>query len=409
MTITTPIGTLLNWHEGRRTSGIPTVTTLAGPTNLALRTWLKWADPRPVCVVQTARNLDDLAALWAGDLLSACPGLDHVRAWLAEAARQNSRSIVSDIDRMTKYDLECLWRSFSIDPTQPAARAAFLILAAHTDRMSPGPGEIVRHLSEGEQAFRGIELFRGLCAIYPNERWPALLAVPDAVNPSNWFIRVVSFLESIATTVPELPIAITAARTQCEAVVADTHVAAVIREGFVAVEGLTQRALEARLQSAGVAPPPAKATLDRLVADGLAEDVAEVFVEAVRAVRNPNPAESGFRSAAEQFLFEQIQSLPQTTGLFRPNQELPFRHGPQEAEADLLARRLKLVVEVDGGYYHLNQLQYRRDRRKDWLYQQHGYLVLRFLAEDVVDDLETILNTILEAVAFREVQLSLER
>jgi very-short-patch-repair endonuclease len=49
----------------------------------------------------------------------------------------------------------------------------------------------------------------------------------------------------------------------------------------------------------------------------------------------------------------------------------------------------------------LNQDQYRRDRRKDWLYQRHGYLVLRFLAEDVVDDLESILATIVEAVAFR--------
>ena len=56
---------------------------------------------------------------------------------------------------------------------------------------------------------------------------------------------------------------------------------------------------------------------------------------------------------------------------------------------------------MDGGYYHLNPEQYRRDRRKDWLYQRHGYLVLRFLAEDVVDDLEAILNTILDAVALR--------
>ncbi|HJZ56059.1 MAG TPA: DUF559 domain-containing protein, partial [Gemmataceae bacterium] len=63
--------------------------------------------------------------------------------------------------------------------------------------------------------------------------------------------------------------------------------------------------------------------------------------------------------------------------------------------------RPKVVVEVDGGHYHLNPDQYRRDRHKDWLYQRHGYLVLRFLAEDVVDDLESILNTIVEAVALR--------
>jgi very-short-patch-repair endonuclease len=63
--------------------------------------------------------------------------------------------------------------------------------------------------------------------------------------------------------------------------------------------------------------------------------------------------------------------------------------------------QLKLVVEVDGGHYHLNPHQYRRDRRKDVLYQRHGYLVLRFLAEDVVEDLETILTTILDVVSLR--------
>ncbi|WP_010048939.1 DUF559 domain-containing protein [Gemmata obscuriglobus] len=58
-------------------------------------------------------------------------------------------------------------------------------------------------------------------------------------------------------------------------------------------------------------------------------------------------------------------------------------------------------MEVDGAFYHLNPEQYRRDRRKDHLYQKHGYRVLRFLAEDVVTDLERILNTILEVVAER--------
>lgn len=66
-----------------------------------------------------------------------------------------------------------------------------------------------------------------------------------------------------------------------------------------------------------------------------------------------------------------------------------------------MAERLNLVVEVDGSYYHLTREQYRRDRRKDVSYQRHGYHVLRFLAEDVVDDLPGVLSAILEAVAYR--------
>lgn len=42
---------------------------------------------------------------------------------------------------------------------------------------------------------------------------------------------------------------------------------------------------------------------------------------------------------------------------------------------------------------------YRRDRRKDRLLQEQGYLVLRFLAEDVAKDLDTVLDVVLRAHA----------
>ena len=45
---------------------------------------------------------------------------------------------------------------------------------------------------------------------------------------------------------------------------------------------------------------------------------------------------------------------------------------------------------------------YRRDRRKDQLLQEHGYFVLRFLAEDVGKCLEQVLDTILRVVSHRQ-------
>ena len=44
---------------------------------------------------------------------------------------------------------------------------------------------------------------------------------------------------------------------------------------------------------------------------------------------------------------------------------------------------------------------FRRDRRKDLELQKQGYLVVRVLAEDVVERLEEVMDTILAAVAFR--------
>jgi hypothetical protein len=44
---------------------------------------------------------------------------------------------------------------------------------------------------------------------------------------------------------------------------------------------------------------------------------------------------------------------------------------------------------------------YRRDRRKDVLLQEHGYFVLRFLAEDIGKNLDHVLDTIQRTLAHR--------
>ena len=116
------------------------------------------------------------------------------------------------------------------------------------------------------------------------------------------------------------------------------------------------------------------------------------------------------RSAAERFLFEQLESLPETAGLFELNGTLDFRFGPtQWIEVDLVARSFKLAVEIDGYYHFQDPEAYRRDRRKDLELQTHGYLVVRVLADDVVERFEEVKNTILAAVAFRrEASMGLE-
>lgn len=105
------------------------------------------------------------------------------------------------------------------------------------------------------------------------------------------------------------------------------------------------------------------------------------------------------RSAAERFLFELLEFLPQTKGLFTLNASLDFRFGPQAAEVDLFARSLRLALEVDGYHHFTDAARYRRDRRKDWELQRRGYLVIRVLADDVVTRMEEVLEGVLSAVA----------
>ncbi len=114
------------------------------------------------------------------------------------------------------------------------------------------------------------------------------------------------------------------------------------------------------------------------------------------------PASGEARSAAEALLFAVLDARPFTHGRFRLNLPLGFSFGLRAAEGDLVAAAARLVVEIDG-YYHFRDADgYRRDRRKDTLLQQHGWFVQRFLAEDVVLDLERVVRDIEETLARRD-------
>jgi very-short-patch-repair endonuclease len=66
--------------------------------------------------------------------------------------------------------------------------------------------------------------------------------------------------------------------------------------------------------------------------------------------------------------------------------------------ADLLCEDPRVAVEVDGARHLGDADAYRRDRHKDRLLQENWYTVLRFLAEDLAKDLDTVLDAALRSV-----------
>ena len=68
---------------------------------------------------------------------------------------------------------------------------------------------------------------------------------------------------------------------------------------------------------------------------------------------------------------------------------------------DLLCKGKRVAVEIDGAFHFEDAEHYRRDRRKDFLLQKNGYLVLRFLAEDVTTRLAQVVEEISAALACR--------
>lgn len=144
------------------------------------------------------------------------------------------------------------------------------------------------------------------------------------------------------------------------------------------------------------------ATVRRLVQDGVDAPLAKLFVHVARKFDSDAEGIARARSATEAFLYRRLESLPETTGRFDLNVELPIPFdGWGNMEVDLLDSRSHLAIELDGGQHLASADAYRRDRRKDALLQEHGYFVLRFLAEDVGKQLDKVLNAILRVVAKR--------
>ena len=61
----------------------------------------------------------------------------------------------------------------------------------------------------------------------------------------------------------------------------------------------------------------------------------------------------------------------------------------------------KLAIELDGAQRFTDLEAYRRDRRKDAMLQENGYLFLRFLTGDVSQCLDAVLDAIHRALANR--------
>jgi hypothetical protein len=140
----------------------------------------------------------------------------------------------------------------------------------------------------------------------------------------------------------------------------------------------------------------------RLCRDGVDAPLANLFVHAaMHVIEDADKRPVVSRSATEAFLFRRLETLPATHGLFALNQELGIPFGGGSLEVDLASAKLHLAIEIDGPQHLASADAYRRDRYKDRLLQEQGFLVLRFLAQDVCQRLDDVLNVITRTVAQR--------
>jgi len=144
------------------------------------------------------------------------------------------------------------------------------------------------------------------------------------------------------------------------------------------------------------------ASVRRLVRDGVDTPLANLFVAVARPLPPEAEGAERARSASEAFLYGRLETLRETRGRFQMNADLPIAFdGWGRMEIDLLCADSRVVIEIDGAQHLNDPVAYRRDRRKDQLLQENGYLVLRYLAEDPAKELDSVLDGILRSLSAR--------
>src|SRR5262249_3987158 len=144
------------------------------------------------------------------------------------------------------------------------------------------------------------------------------------------------------------------------------------------------------------------ASVRRLIRDGVDIPLANLFVHAARSPTRDADGIDRARSASEAFFYRRLQSLPATADRFRLNQPLAIPFGGQAGmEVDFLCVDARIAIELDGAQHLADADTYRRDRQKDALLQEHGYYIMRFLAQDLSQQLDRVLDSILRALAHR--------
>ncbi len=378
---------ILDRHAIRRTRGVPTVSVLVGPIGIGGRTWRQWAAGTGRSVVVAERNLFPFAEWVRGVAEQTDLPAEAVR-FLARRSDRDPDELLAEWRAKTPADRERYFSSVAPNADDDLLRAAANLADVGWTRSG-----VAAALSEF-----GERIVSVMADLAPSSDWPSVVFVARSADD---LLSAGSLAVTWANRVPALPVAVLVPAgvwNEYLTVAAESRVKALLREGELEVPVIDAVTADRTLTDAGVEGSAVAA----IVASGTDVALLESAVAAARATAAPpttSAEDDRARSAAERFLFTFLESLPETAGRFELNAVLDFEFGPRPAEVDLLCRSPRVAIELDGYFHFLAPNGYRRDRTKDWELQRRGFIVLRFLAEDVVPQLETIRDRILDALS----------
>jgi hypothetical protein len=377
---------ILDRHAVRRAAGIPTLSLLVGPIGAGGRIWRRWAATKGRPVVVTHRNGFPTTE-WIHAAAERIDLPTAVICWLAQRADRDPSELLAEWKAKTPADRARFWNTVLPDVDDD------LLRVVANAAVGGGPSNVAAVLSDlGEQ------IVPALIRLAPSASWPSVLIIlgsaddflSAASESVQWAIRVSGIHIAIAVPAEVWDVYLATA--------AESRNKALLREGELIVPVIDATTVERVLMEVGLVGSTSQA----LVAAGADSALLDSAVAAIQSSASPpddQAADDRARSAAERFLFEFLESLPETAGLFELNALLDFGFGPRPAEVDLLCHSPRIAIELDGYFHFISPDGYRRDRTKDWELQRRGFIVLRFLADDVIPQLELIRDRILDALA----------
>ncbi|PTQ92595.1 uncharacterized protein DUF559 [Nitrosomonas nitrosa] len=377
-----------------RNQGIPTLTVLSGSFNDTQKLWCQWiqGEGRDTAIWSPSMP-KSLSISWLDKLLAA-PKLRHqLLSYLAAVNECSIEQIHFTLLSKSNYELEIFQQQLSVEISSQGSLLLswFLKQISISRKLTSSLVSdlaLIMKLEDDQNLAQGIMAFAELLS---TDILPGLLI--EITDDELLLSPLIRTLVQIAESLPSIPIALSITPTNFEnhcKKAPESRIKAMLRHGMIEVH--PDKSLHCTL------PEEVDRVLRQYDAPAQMIDEAKSLFQLIKEKGNDY---SLARSQAELFLFHVLELVPETRGVFQLNARMPFPFGNRPMEIDLFAISDQIALEIDG-YYHFQEPEsWRRDRRKDFILQMHGILVLRFLAEDVVSMLEGILDSVHQALQYR--------
>ncbi len=406
----------LERHQVRRQQGIPTVSVLTGPVGLGIERWQHYtARLKRASVLLRRLDFEELVRAWLGGYRRRRSLRRAALRYLARMQGKKEHDLQDLLRNKTQADLDLFLKGvFHGEPSSPTER-----ICCHSLTSLPQDGSEANLVEQplsffAESRRPWLSLLEAIHDLEPSWAPAPIVALHNNDQDGITALETAAdILSHLAERIPTCPVAWAvpeAAWAKYLSEARESHQKAICRESVSRIRSLDGAEIRRTVEAAKIAKPQRlRGAMARLARDGASSELIASYVRAAKLNIHKTPENKQqvekARSQAEAFLRDRLESLSETAGIFKLNEKLAIRFRTRKTmEVDLVSRRHRLAIEIDGYYHFRDPENYRRDREKDYVLQQNGFFVLRFLADEVVEHLEEILRRICDTLARRQAE-----